>query len=99
MPETLEAEVIEIDGERPPVRDGRGSFRFPGGYRLREIRLDPKWWPLWVLCGLLFAVLALAVMVVGGAVLLLAKLVASLLSGLGHLIVGRSPDGFRARRM
>lgn len=99
MPETLEAEVIEIDGERPSVRDGRGPFRMPGGFRLREIRLDPKWWPLWLLGGLVFAVLALAVVLVGGALLLLGKLLASLLSGALNLLGGRSPDGFRPRRM
>lgn len=50
MPETLEAEIIEIDGKPPPDSGSStgGSFRPDPG---RVFQLDRRWWPLWILLG------------------------------------------------
>lgn len=52
MPETLEAEVIEVDGKPPPrpERNPEPEVRGWGGMP-RTIRLDRRWWPLWILLG------------------------------------------------
>lgn len=51
MPKTLEAEIIEIDGRPPPESE---PVRGPGGIGGGTpwiLRLDRRWWPLWVLLG------------------------------------------------
>ena len=62
MPETLEAEVIAIDGKPPePTPEPRDPRRTQGhrafhGFRGRVVKLDRRWWPLWLLLGLVFGV-------------------------------------------
>ena len=65
MPETLEAEIIEIDGKPPPASeaDPAGSFRREPP---RWFVLDRRWWPLWILLG----AFALVVGVFAGAIYL-----------------------------
>ena len=60
MPETLEAEIVEIDGKPPPRPEPRPEPRGFGDGIPRVLRLDRRWWPLWVLLG--------GVIVVAGAV-------------------------------
>lgn len=79
MPETLEAEVIEIDGKAPePVPQEQGSS---GSYseRARQVvlKLDRRWWPLWVVLGMV----AVALMATLGLVLGVVYLVFSLIRG------------------
>ena len=66
VPDTLEAEILEIDGSPapPPSRQippNRAADAW-SSMRGRVLRLDRRWWPLWVLLGIvalgLFAVVA-----------------------------------------
>ena len=83
MPETIEAEVLEIDGG-PPPSSGPGPEAERGGaawgsLRGRMLKLDRRWWPLWVLLGILlfgFLLVAVVLFVVG---LLVARIFGSLL--------------------
>ncbi|MEM1085959.1 MAG: hypothetical protein AAGI48_17755 [Verrucomicrobiota bacterium] len=86
MPETIEAEVIEIDGVAPPKGDG-GETEASGerrGSRVRipEIRLDRRWWPLWLVLGVLAVALAATVGVVFGAIYLVYSLIRGLIRAL-----------------
>lgn len=76
MPETLEAEIIEIDG-RPPPR----SEPEPRGFHdamPRVLRFDRRWWPLWILLGGLL----LVAVIVGGAFYLVFAAVRAVLRGI-----------------
>src|SRR5690606_10150263 len=57
VPETIEAEVIEIDGapppEPPPRPDSGGKAPDWSAWKSRALTLDRRWWPLWVLLGIL----------------------------------------------
>ncbi len=58
MPETIEAEVIAIDGrppERGPASAGRVGDAAPYSERFRQrvLQLDRRWWPLWTVLGIL----------------------------------------------
>jgi hypothetical protein len=64
---TLEAEVVEIDGvavEPKPVREesGKGApWARWGNWQGQVKRIDPRWWPLWVVLGFIALVLFVAV--------------------------------------
>ncbi len=83
MPETIEAEVISIDGASPPP--GRNPVPEAGGLppwsqmRGRVAQLDTRWWPLWLVLGAIALVLALTVGVVFGLIYLVLKGLVSLL--------------------
>jgi hypothetical protein len=85
MPETIEAEVIEIDGVVPLRASKKGSEPEPSsasrwsrdGMRGTIVNLDRRWWPLWLVLGVLAVVLAATV----GVVLGLCYLVFSLIRG------------------
>lgn len=86
MPETIEAEVIEIDGVTPPEGhqaepEGPGPS---GGRRMQipVIRLDRRWWPLWLVLGILAVALMATVGVVVGAVYLVYRVVRGLFQAL-----------------
>lgn len=105
MPETIEAEVIEIDGRVPPqvaARDetaGAGSSRFRAGMRGAVLNLDRRWWPLWVLLGVVAVVLAATVGVVLGACYLTLSLIRVFFRGLfGGISGGGSGSGGLRRR-
>gem|GEM_PF-3972769 len=90
MPDTIEAEVISIDGKAPPERDRESppEPRVSGKERVRGmvLRLDKRWWPLWLLLGLLAVVLAIALGLVFGvlyAVFAFCRSLLRLLSGTG----------------
>lgn len=75
VPETLEAEVIEIDGKRPPFSKERTSkSRIPWSqFSRRVMRFDRRWWPLWLILGsILLAVVLTAGAVLGACYLLVA---------------------------
>ncbi len=88
MPETLEAEIIEIDGKppEPAIPEESGSvgkdpFRH---FRGRVLKLDRRWWPLWAALGLVFGVVLLALAIVAGfcyAVFVLLRSAAGLFFG------------------
>ena len=66
VPDTIEAEVLEIDGSPAPVAaphvPAQGAGDAWRSFQGKVFRLDKRWWPLWVLLGIvalgLFAVVA-----------------------------------------
>ncbi|MBB5352425.1 ABC-type protease/lipase transport system fused ATPase/permease subunit [Haloferula luteola] len=74
MSQTLEAEVVEIDGKPPePLHSRRpkpaeadrarspfASFRSFDVPRSFRVTFDRRWWPVWLLLGLVIGILALA---------------------------------------
>ena len=75
MPEIIEAEVIEIDGHKPAAVRSAGHSPSPdkptsagskilGGFGGKVIQLDRRWWPLWVILG----VIAIAALLVFGTI-------------------------------
>ena len=83
MPDTIEAEVLEIDGSppaNPPEPEAAPRRDDPWqAMRGRVIKLDRRWWPLWVLLGIVALVLALTVGVVVAAVVIVLKLIGGVL--------------------
>lgn len=76
MPETLEAEVIEIDGKAPePAAAQSGPESYSQRARQLVFQLDRRWWPLWLVLGVVALALLLTVGLVVGAVFLVASLV------------------------
>jgi len=76
--QAIEMEVLEIDGvvpavkaERPPEGARPPWEKWQG--RLRK--LDRRWWPLWVLLGMVLLFLALTVGVVFGIVFVILRAV------------------------
>ena len=87
MPDPIEVEVIEVDGETPPQPPSpRGSAARQTGFGWQGIftrfaRLDRRWWPLWVLLGAIGAVIFLTV----GLVVIVGVVVLRAIRGLLHL--------------
>lgn len=76
--QAIEMEVLEIDGIVPIAKPDTP----PGGTRPpwekwqgRVRKLDSRWWPLWVLLGVVFVVLALTVGVVLGILFVIMRMV------------------------
>lgn len=100
VPETIEAEVLEIDGQRPapapPQQERASSASAPWGRAWsslggRVLKLDRRWWPLWVLLGIA-AVVVLGVVTCVAAVVFTAF---RILGGIVRLLTGspRSSSG------
>lgn len=87
-PTTLEAEVLEIDGvsqapQSPPRRTKRAKKDPWYGWRRMSqfvLKLDRRWWPLWVLLG----AIAFALLVTVGTVFAMAWVVFAILRNLGR---------------
>ncbi|MCW1883483.1 hypothetical protein OKA04_02005 [Luteolibacter flavescens] len=83
MPDTIEAEVLEIDGKQPPPpqREPEPTRRDDPwqAMRGRVIKLDRRWWPLWVLLGIVALAIALTVGVVVAAVVIVFKIIGGVL--------------------
>lgn len=87
MPETIEAEVVEINGRKPPERAESGPA---AGMKAFTLQLDRRWWPLWVLLALVGVVLVMTVGVFFGVIYLAFAVVRGLL----RLVFGLlSPSG------
>lgn len=89
VPETIEAEVIAIDGASPPPSGDPGSGSEPPWERMRGrvTRLDARWWPLWLLLGAIAVVLLLTVGVVLGLIFLILRALGAVVrwfSGVGR---------------
>ncbi|BCX49412.1 hypothetical protein HAHE_33200 [Haloferula helveola] len=95
MPETIEAEVIEIDGKPPEpaaAADDSASGGAWGGFgRFRTLKLDRRWWPVWVVLGIVVVGLAIVFGLLFGLLYLGFALVRSVL----RLLFGSGggPDG------
>ena len=50
VPKTLEAEIIEIDGKPPPASEAGPAESFKPR-RPWVPQFDRRWWPLWILLG------------------------------------------------
>jgi hypothetical protein len=76
-PQAIEVEVVAIDGVAPPVaveaapETPRPPWR---DMQSRVLRLDSRWWPLWVLFGAVALVLLLTVGLVVGVVYLILRI-------------------------
>ena len=95
MPDTIEAEVLEIDGSPPPPPHEPEPPRRADPWqamRGRVVKLDRRWWPLWVLLGIVALALALTVGVVVAAVVVVLKVV----SGVFRFLIGAGGGGNRA---
>ncbi len=92
MPETIEAEVLEIDGQRPvppPTREDKSRTHDHArnawsSLQGRVLRLDRRWWPLWVVLGI-FVVVVLGVLACVAAVVFTAF---RILGGIVRLLTG-----------
>ena len=94
VPDTIEAEVLEIDGgplPPPEVRNDRSrgqASRSWESLRGKVVRLDRRWWPLWVLLG----ILAVALLLTVGMVLAVVVAIAKLVGGILRFLTGGSPE-------
>lgn len=85
VPDTIEAEVLEIDGSAPPPQLSGPGVPDPRwrSLRGRVLRLDRRWWPLGVLLGLVAVVIAMFCGLFLVVFLLVAKLFGWILRLLG----------------
>ena len=92
MPETIEADVLEIDGSPPPAPREPDQEREPAWKSMRGkvLRLDRRWWPLWLLLGIVVFAFVAVFGLIFGLVMLVAKAVGSILR---FLFGGSSPRG------
>jgi hypothetical protein len=82
----IEVEVVEIDGVAPVAREPRTGNTPPRGdwhvwrqWRGQVSRLDSRWWPLWVVLGIIALALILTLGLVLGVVFLIVSLMMKLL--------------------
>ena len=80
MPETIEAVVLEIDGG-PPTSTPCEAEPEPvwKSFHSKIVRLDRRWWPLWVVAGIVAAGLVLTLGVVIAAMVVVARLCGGIL--------------------
>lgn len=92
-PQAIEVEVVEIDGLAPPAKSAEPDDPQPDPQRQwqdwrslqgRVLQLDKRWWPLWILLGIVVLALVLTVGVVLGIVFLILRI----LRGLIRAIIG-----------
>lgn len=87
VPDTIEAEVLEIDGSPPPAGREPDPPRPEDPWKAmrgKVLRLDRRWWPLWVLLGIVAVVLLLTVGLVAAVVLVVLRI----LGGIVRLFTG-----------
>jgi hypothetical protein len=101
VPETIEAEVLEINGGPPqqqqqPAGAGRAE-RTRNAMRGKVVRLDRRWWPLWLLLGLVLGLVFLLIGLVVAAFWLVTRALAGIMrafsAGSGSSGGGLSPRG------
>jgi hypothetical protein len=99
VPETIEAEVLEINGGPPPQPQPAGAGRAErvrDAMRGKLVRLDRRWWPLWLLLGLVLGLVFLVIGLVAAALWLLGRVVGGVLGWFGG--GPRSPGGGLSQR-
>jgi hypothetical protein len=103
-PVTVEVEVTEIDGVTVetvgPVPESESSAKPNGwtGWQGRVRTLDSRWWPLWVLLGIIGVVLALTVGLVLAAIYLVFRVVFLSIRWIAAFLTGSSQSGAITRR-
>lgn len=86
-------EVLAIDDAAPPNPTPQPTPEPDPAWRQwqgRVKRLDARWWPLWVILGVIVVFLVLTVGLVVGAFILVVKLVSNFLGGIVRLFTGSS---------
>jgi len=85
VPDTIEAEVLEIDGSPPlpparaPEPAKRGRDQAWQAMLGRVLQLDRRWWPLWVLLGIVALILFAVVACFVAVFVVVAKLLGTIL--------------------
>jgi hypothetical protein len=102
MNDPIEVEVLEIDGQTPPqsspVPEPEAQQAPWQTWQGRVRRLDARWWPVWVILGILGVALLLTVGLVFGAIFLVARTIARLVNGVVGLFGGRPVSTTTLRR-
>lgn len=85
--EAIEVEVVEIDGAAPPTKFEAPEASAPrqfwqASWQGRPLKLDSRWWPLWVLLGAVAIVLALTVGLVLGIIFVIFSILRGLIRAL-----------------
>ncbi len=86
-------EVLAIDDAAPPQpKPETQSVPDPAWrqWQGRVKQLDARWWPLWVILGVIVVFLVLTVGVVFGAILLIVKIVSGIIGGIVRFLTGTS---------
>jgi len=86
-------EVLAIDDAAPPHPKPESTPEPDPAWRQwqgRVKQLDARWWPLWVVLGVIVVFLVLTLGVVFGAILLIAKIARGILGGIGRFLAGNS---------
>ena len=89
--QTIEVEVVEIDGIAVEPRPVRGETQNKRGridwtqWQGRVKRLDARWWPLWLALGFVVLVLAVAVGMCLAVVFVAWRIFKGLLNGIASL--------------
>jgi hypothetical protein len=90
--QTIEVEVVEIDGIAVEPRPVREEARHTGGridwsvWQGRVKRLDTRWWPLWLILGSLVLVVAVAVGMCLAVVFVTWRILKMFLAGFASLL-------------
>lgn len=84
MNDPIEVEVLEIDGHTPPTTspapEPEPSHPAWQTWQGRVRRLDARWWPLWVILGVVGVALLFTVGIVFGVIFLVVRVVARLVN-------------------
>lgn len=84
--QTIEVEVVEIDGAAPPATVERREQVPPTrpwqNWQGRVRRLDSRWWPLWVFLGTIAIFLILTVGVFLGIILVIFRMLQGMIRAL-----------------
>jgi hypothetical protein len=79
----IEVEVVEIDGVAPVVASEpepvSGERRVWSHWQGRVRRLDSRWWPLWVILGIIAFALLITVGAVVGVIFVIVRLILNLI--------------------
>ena len=88
-PQAIEVEVVEIDGLAPapraepvPETQARPEWQDWQKWQGRMLKLDSRWWPLWVVLGMIAVFLLLTVGVVVGVVFVIYRIISGFLRAL-----------------
>ncbi len=87
--EAIEVEVVEVDGLTQPERAapaheaaGRSSRPDWRQWQGRVMKLDSRWWPLWVFLGIIAVVILLIFGVVIGVIFVIFRIIRAILNAI-----------------
>ncbi|WP_338287501.1 hypothetical protein [Luteolibacter sp. LG18] len=97
MNDPIEVEVLEVDGVAPQSQAAEAQpeptqSSWQQAWQGRVKQLDMRWWPLWVILGVIALFLLLTVGVVVGVLLLVLKIVGGLVGSVLRLLAGPVTD-------